>query len=120
MMYSSWVPRNWITTIRRGKSDLYILTLIDGKCAALEPVMRYQDALEKAQSFHRDHPCQIKVLPVSGPELRNLLGIMPAEPPEPMDPALRQEMVAALKSVVRDGSDPDARRDAFELLQQWG
>ena len=120
MTYASWEPRYRVNTIPPGKLDLFVVTLIDGRRAAVQPIMEYEDALAKARAFHRDHQCQIKVLPMSGPECLNLLGIKPAEKPEPLDPVLRQEMVDRLMQIARDSSDEDARRDAFDLLKNMG
>lgn len=120
MTYASWEPRYRVTTIKPGKLDLFTITLIDGKRASVDPIDRYHSALAKAEAFLRDHQCQIKVLPVTGVEVRNMLGIDAPDHPEPMDAALRQQMVDMLSEVVRDSSDGDARRDALDLLREMG
>ena len=120
MTYASWGPRHRVTTISPGKLDLFVVTLIDGLRAQLGPITDYDAALARAEEFHRDHPCQIKVLPVTGAEVRNLLGIKLPDHPEPMDAALRQQFVATLTQITRENSDGDARRDAFDLLEDLG
>lgn len=120
MTYASWQPRHRVTTISPGKLDLFVVTLIDGARAAIDPVTGYEAALAKAQSFHRDRPCQIKVLPMTGAEVRNLLGISLPARPEPMDAALRQQFVATLTQIVRDSNDGDARAAALALLTDMG
>lgn len=120
MTYPSWEPRHRVTTVQPGKLDLFALTLVDGARAALDPITDYDAALARARAFHRDRPCQIKVLPVTGPELRNLLGIALPARPQPVDAAVRQEMVDTLRRVLRDGSDADARADALGLLTELG
>ncbi|HSX53888.1 MAG TPA: hypothetical protein VLG14_01195 [Sphingomonas sp.] len=120
MTYAAWEPRHRVTTIRPGKLDLFALTFIDGRRATIDPITDYEAALTKAEAFLRDHQCQIKVLPMTGAEARNFLGISLPDHPQRMDAEVRQQMIATLKQVVRESSDPDARTDAFELLNEMG
>lgn len=120
MTYAAWDPKHRLTTIRPGKVDLFVLTLIDGKRASIAPVTDYEVALAKAQAFHRDHPCQIKVLSMSGPELFNFIGLTLPDRPQPIDAGILQEMTDTLMQVARESSDPDARTDALQLLTKLG
>lgn len=120
MTYPSWQPRHRLTTVPPGKLDLFVLTLVDGVRAAVDPVTEYDAALVRAQTFHRNTPCQIKVLPVTGPELRNLLGIATPDRPQPVDAAVCQLAVDTLIRVVSESSDPDARADALAMLTAMG
>lgn len=120
MTYTGWEPRHRCTTVAPGKLDLFVLTLVDGARAALDPITDYDAALARAHSFHRERPCQIKVLPVTGPELRNLLAIALPDHPQPMDAAALRLIRDTLLTVARDGSDPDARGDAIDLLTTLG
>jgi hypothetical protein len=120
MTYASWQPRYRVTTIAPGKLDLFVLTFIDGVRATIDPITDYDAALARANDFHRDRRCQIKVLPMTGPEVRNLLGITLPDHPEPMDAEVRQRFVENLTRIARDGTDPDARADAFDLLTDMG
>jgi len=119
MTYATWEPRFRVTTVQPGALDLFVATFLDGQRAALQPISEYDDALSKARAFHRDHACQIKVLPLTGPEARNFLGIEPAEKPEPIEPSERQRMVDMLMRIARDSND-DARGEAFDLLKDMG
>ena len=83
MTHASWEPRYRITTVAPGKWDLFVLTLIDGKRASIDPVTDYEIALARARAFHRDNQAQIKVLPMTGPEVCNLLGIKHPDRPHP-------------------------------------
>lgn len=120
MSYAAWEPRHRLTTIRPGKWDLFVLTLIDGKQAGIAPVTDYDAALAKAQAFHAKHPCQIKVLPLTGVELRNLFGITLPDRPKPIDAEVVQEITDTLMQVARESSDPDARSDAMQMLAEMG
>lgn len=120
MTYASWEPRHRVTTVQPGKLDLFVLTLVDGRRTTIDSVVDYDEALARARTFHRDHPCQIKVLPVTGPELRNLLGITIPDRPQPMDAEVRQFMVDTLMRVVSESGDADARADALALLTDMG
>ena len=120
MTYASWEPRHRVTTVAPGKLDLFVLTLVDGRQAWLDPITAYDDALAKARAFHRERPCQVKVLPLTGTEACNLLRIKHPATPGPDDPALREMMVDRLRQIARDSADPDARRDAFDLLTEMG
>lgn len=120
MTYMSWEPGYRCMTIAPGKLDLFVLTLVDGRRAALDPITDYDDALARAGAFHRDHPCQIKVLPMTGAELFNLLGITRPERPQPFDADLHRSAVDRLWQIVRDSHDHDARADALALLTDMG
>lgn len=120
MTYASWNRRYRVTTIQPGKLDLFVVTFIDGQRATIDPITDYEAALAKARSFHGERRCQIKVLPMTGPEVRNLLGIDLPDHPEPVDAAVRQMMVEMLIQVARDSNDADARADALKLLAEMG
>lgn len=120
MTYMIWEPHHRCTTIQPGKLDLFVLTLVDGRRAAVDPITDYDPALARARAFHRDHPCQIKVLPLAGAEARNLLGITVPERPQPMDDSDLRLIRDTLLTIARDGSDPDARADVIDLLTTVG
>lgn len=120
MTYIGWERRHRVTTIRPGKLDLFVFTFIDGKRANIDAIMEYDAAMTRAEALFRHHPCQIKVLPLTGEEARNMLGVSLPDHPEPIDPALREQMVATLTKIARDSSDMDAHRDALDLLAQIG
>ncbi|MDF7774043.1 hypothetical protein P1X14_02190 [Sphingomonas sp. AOB5] len=109
-----------MTTIRPGKLDLFAVTFIDGRRATVDPILDYEAALTKAEAFLRDHRCQVKVLPMTGTEVRNLLGIGLPDHPEPIDAAVRQQIIDTLTQVVCESSDADARGDAVALLTAMG
>ena len=120
MTYASWEPRFRVTTILPGKLDLFVVTFIDGVRATIDPITDYEAALAKARLFHGERRCQIKVLPMTGEEVRNLLGIKLPDHPEPVDAAVRQMMVETLMQVARNSNDADARTDALNLLADLG
>ncbi|OWK29240.1 hypothetical protein [Sphingomonas dokdonensis] len=120
MTYASWEPRHRCTTIQPGKIDLFVVTLVDGRRAALDPITDYDAALARARAFHRDHPCQVKVLPLTGTEARVMLGITVPDHPQPMDAADLRLVRDTLTDVVRNTGDHDARADALALLTDMG
>lgn len=117
---TGWERRHRVTTIRPGKSDLFAVTFVEGKRAHVDPIYDYEVAVERATAFHRDHPCQIKVIPLSGLEFRNMFGIEVATSPEPLDDATRQLFISTLTDVAGNSNDGDARRDALLLLKEMG
>ena len=120
MTYASWQPRYRVTTIAPGKLDLFAVTFIDGLRAYIDPITDYDTALARDDDFHRDRHCQIKVLPMTGPEVRNLLGIRLPDRPEPVEADVRQQLVDTLRQVASASNDPDARTDALALLADMG
>ena len=120
MTYMSWERRHRVTTIKPGKLDLFVFTFINGRRAHIDAIMEYDAALARADLFIKEHPCQIKVLPLTGEEARNMLGVGLPDRPQPVDSDLRQQFVARLKNIARDGTDPDARTDALDLLAEMG
>ena len=119
MTYASWQPRYRVETIAPGKLDLLVVTLINGKRAALCSVLDYDAALAKARAFGKDHRCQIKVLSLTGPEARNFFNWSDDDlPPEATDE--RKAAIDQLLAIARDSNDTDARQDAFDLLNDLG
>lgn len=120
MTYAAWEPRCRCTTVAPGKLDLFVVTLVEGRLAALDTVMDYEAALERARGFHRDNPCQIKVLPMTGEELRNYLGIELPKTRRPMTEAERKMVHDRMTNILRDSNDADARADALDLMSELG
>lgn len=120
MTYASWEPRHRCTTVTPGRLDLFVVTLVNGRRAALDPITDYDDALARARAFHRDRPCHIKVLPLTGAEARNLLGITVPDHPQPIDAADLRLIRHTLTDVLRNTGDHDARSDALALLTVLG
>lgn len=119
MTYASWWPRHRVTTVEPGKLDVLVLTLVDGRRAAIDAVTDYEAAVARARAFVVDHRCQIKVLPLAPPEVFNMLGIRPDERPAD-DPAMRAQVVDRLMHIARESNDTDTRRDAFDALADMG
>ena len=120
MTYASWQPRYRVTTIAPGKLDLLVVTLIDGRRAALCAVTEYDEALAKARAFGAEHQCQIKVLPLTGPEARQFLDWTDDAPLPSPGPGEREGWIAQLMTIARDSPEPGAGADAFDLLKQMG
>ena len=120
MTYTGWERRHRVTTITPGKLDLFVVTFVEGKRAHVDNVYEYEIALDRARAFHRDNPCQIKVVPLTGTEFCNMFGIKPAASPEPLDQATRALLVGRLTEVACKSADADARTDAVALLKQMG
>ena len=120
MTYAAWGPRHRVTTVEPGKLDFFTVTLVEGRMAALDTVMDYEVALERAREFHRDNPCQIKVLPMAGEELRNYLGIELPKTKRPMTEDERGMVQDRLVGILRNSNDADARADALSLLSELG
>lgn len=120
MTYTSWIPRYRVMTEKPCQLDLFVLTLIDGRRAAIQPITEYETALAKAKAFLSKHRCQIKVLPMTGPEARTFLGTKPPTEPEPLTPEDRRMLIECLQRVARDSNDTGARNDALDLLGDIG
>ncbi len=120
MTYASWEPRHRCTTVAPGRLDLFVVTLVDGSRAALDPITDYDAALARARAFHSDRPCQIKVLPLTGSEARAMLGIAMPDHPQPIDAADLWLIRDTLTDVLRNTGDHDARADALALLTVLG
>ncbi|AOH85128.1 hypothetical protein AWL63_15345 [Sphingomonas panacis] len=122
MSYMSWEPRYRVTTIAPGKLDIFVVTLVDGRRAAVDAITEYEAALTRANAFSNEHPnrCQIKVLPLTYAEFCNLFNVTLPEQPEPSDPAERKYVTELLLHIARNTNDGDARSDALDLLLKSG
>ena len=119
MTHAGWPFTGFFTT-RPGKLDLFVLTLIDGEIVSVEAIMDYDAALTRAQAVHRSRDCRIKVLPVKAEVVFNLFGIEPPDRPEPVDAAVREQMVSRLVQIARKSRDRGARIEAASLLEDMG
>jgi hypothetical protein len=120
MTYAGWERRYRVTTMAPGKLDLFVVTFIDGLRTTIDPITDYDAVLARANAFHGGRQCQIKVLPMTGPEIGNLLGIKRADRPEPIDADVREQFIGTLTQIARDSNDGDARADALKLLADMG
>ena len=115
MTYLPPIPHQSVATYPPRASDQYVVTLVDGRPATFDAIVRYDAALARAEHFLRDRHCRMMVLPVSERELDNLFGF---------DPSLgdpdRLLVVRTLTRIVRDSGDAKARRDACDLLIKLG
>jgi len=98
------------------------MVLIDGRRATIQHAADYAQWRGAAERLAESQRCQVKVLPMSGGELMNFLGIRPADPQpiEGLDPAFREQAVRNCLDVLRECGAQEAREEALKLLGQLG
>lgn len=120
--HRSWRPRYRAICPDPGPGDLFILVLIEGKRVAIHHATDHAHWRVTAEQLAESQHCQVKVLPMSGQELLNFLGIEPAAP-QPignMDPAFRAQAVQNCLDVLRECGSQQDREQALSLLKQIG
>lgn len=120
--HRSWRPRYRAICPDPGPDDLFILILIDGKRVAIHHATDHARWRWAAERLAESQQCQVKVLPMSGQELLNFLGIQPAAPQliENMDPAFREQAVRNCLDVLRECGSQEDREQALSLLNRLG
>jgi hypothetical protein len=120
--YRSWRPRFRAICPEPGPEDLFLVVLIDGRRVTIQHAADYARWRGAAERLAESQQCQVKVLPMSGRELMNFLGIRPAEaqPIEALDPAFREHAVRNCLDVLRECGGQEDREDALKLLGQLG
>lgn len=120
--YRSWRPRFRAICPDPGPEDLFILILIDGKRVAIHHAIDHARWRWAAERLAESQQCQVKVLPMSGQELLNFLGIQPAapQPIENMDPTFREQAVRNCLDVLRECGSQEDREQALSLLNRLG
>jgi hypothetical protein len=126
--YSLWGNRGHaVVTMPPSRDDLLCVTTVCGRAAHVQPIDQYHAAVQVAHEFvarlKHPRPVTVKVLCLTLAEARSM-GFLQDDQfePEPREAHAdaRQFAIATLNGVLRDGTDPQARTDAFNLLQQIG
>lgn len=108
--------------------DLFVMVLVAGRVALVSAISDYGSVLSlaegiAAQTPPAERPCTVKVLGASLSELLNLQGISMEEfgsSIEGDDEEWRALAVETCRDVLLNGAEPQARREAFEFLDQLG
>ncbi|AJA09079.1 hypothetical protein SKP52_10890 [Sphingopyxis fribergensis] len=120
--YRSWRAPFRAMCPEPGPHDLFLVILINGRRAAIQHADDYDKWRSAAEELAAQENCNVKVLPMSGSELMNFLGIEPA-PPHPianLDPAFRDQAVKNCMDVLRECAGASDRGDALDLLGHLG
>lgn len=120
--YRTWRPIYRAMCPEPGPRDLFLVVLMNGRRVSLQPVTDYERLREVAERFAREQECQVKVLPMTGGELMNFLGIEPGEPQsmDTLDPAFRAQAVQNCLDAMQACIEPRERADAMDLLRRLG
>jgi hypothetical protein len=117
--------RSWRTPFRAmcpepGPRDIFLVILINGKRVAIEHADEYDRWRTAADRLAAQESCSIKVLPMSGNEMMNFIGVVP-EPSQPianLDPAFREQAVKNCMDVLRESNVSSDRTEALDLLHE--
>lgn len=123
--YASWQPIHRAMCPLPGPRDQFVVILINGKRMGFQLIGDF-DQFDKlstaAAKLAAEHKCQVKLLPMTGGELMNFLGIEPAasQPIDSMDPSFRQQAIRNCMSVISECDDARLRQDATDMLRALG
>lgn len=120
--YRSWRAPFRAMCPEPGPRDLFLVILVNGKRAAIQHADDYDKWRAAAEQLAAQENCNVKVLPMSGSELMNFIGIEP-EPPQPianLDPAFREQAVKNCMDVLRECAGAKDRGDALDMLGHLG
>jgi hypothetical protein len=116
-----------VVTMPPSRDDLFVVTTVSGRAAHVQPIDQYHAAVQAAHDFvarlKHPRPVSVKLFCLTQSEAHGM-GFLRDDQLEPEPPeahaAARQFAIATLNGVLRDGTDPQARVDAFNLLQEIG
>ena len=123
--YRSWRPIYNAMCPEPGARDLFLLVLVNGRRATIQHASDHARWRSAAERLAHEQRCQVKVLPMTGDELMNFLGIVPG-PPQPIeklkedDPAFYEQSVCNCLDVLRECGSQEDREQALELLTKLG
>jgi len=120
--FRSWRPVYRAMCPEPGPRDLFLVILINGKRVAIHQADEHDRWQQAAERLAREQECHVKVLPMTGSELMNFLGIEPG-PPQPMDaldPAFRAVAVQNCLDLLRETKEPRECEEAIDLLRKLG
>ena len=120
--YRSWRAAYQAMCPPPGPRDEFVVVLVNGKRVNFWPVTDYDKLRTLATRLVDEHQCQMKVLPMTGSELMNFLGLEPGapQPMETLDPELRQQAIVNCMDSLRESAEPREREWALDLLQKLG
>ncbi len=120
--YRSWRAPFRAMCPEPGPLDLFLVILINGKRVAIQQADEYERWRVAAERLAAQEGVNVKVLPMSGSELMNFLGIEtePDQPIADLDPAFRAQAVTNFMDVLRGGSSERDRADALDMLGHLG
>lgn len=120
--YASWRPIYRAMCPEPGPRDTLLLLFANGKRMGMYPVDHYNRLRALCEQWAKALEVQIKLLPVSGDEVFNFLGIQPGpfRPIDTMDPVERQQLVASCMGVMLEDPEPRIRHEAADLLRLLG
>lgn len=120
--YASWRPRYRAMCPEPGPQDLFLVILIDGRRVAIQHAADHAKWRGAAERLAESQQCQVKVLPMTGTELMNYLGIKPnaPQPIETLAPDFRQQAVRNCVDVLRECGGQEDREQALDLLGHLG
>lgn len=120
--YRSWRAVHRAMCPEPGPRDLFLVILINGKRAAIQHAEEYDRWRVAAERLAAQEGCNVKVLPMTGSEMMNFLGVEP-EPSQPianLDPAFREQAVKNCMDVLRECSAAHDREVALDMLGHLG
>lgn len=120
--YSSWRPSFRAMCPEPGPLDLFLVVFINGQRVSIQHATDHARWKVAADRLAHEQRCQVKVLPMTGEEMMNFLGINSA-PPQPianLDPEFREQAVRNCMDVLRECGSQEDREQALELLSQLG
>ena len=126
--YNLWGNRGHaVVSLPPSRDDLVCVTTVCGRVAHIQPIDQFDAAVRVAHEFVgrlvHPRPVTVKVLCLTLAEARGM-GFLHDDQfePEPTEcqSEARQAAIATLNGVLCSGTDPQARTDAFNLLQQIG
>ena len=119
--------RSWRSVFRAmcpepGPRDLFLVIVINGKRVAVQHADEYERWRVAAERLAAQEGCNVKVLPMSGSELMNFLGVEPeaSQPIANLDAAFREQAVKNCMDVLRTGSGDRDRAEALDMLGHLG
>jgi len=120
--YRSWRAPFRAMCPEPGPRDLFLVILINGKRVAIQQAAEYDKWRAAAEQLAAQEDCNVKVLPMSGSELMNFLGVEPeaSQPIASLDAAFREQAVKNCMDVLRTGSGERDRADALDMLGHLG
>lgn len=120
--FRSWRDVHRAMCPEPGPRDLFLVILINGKRVAIQQADEYDKWRAAAERLAAQEHCDVKVLPMSGTELMNFLGVEPEQPQliANLDPAFRDQAVTNFMDVLRGSSGERDRADALDMLGHLG
>ena len=111
---------NYVSVLGPGPEDLFVVTMVDGKRYAIQPVSEYSSALDIAEKLAEQISSPVKLMALSLNEVLAFTGVSLVDLAAGLTTEDDERAITACREVLRECNDRGLRAQAEEVLVSMG